>query len=326
MTISSTQTRISYNGNGITTEFSFPFLFPLASDLQLRLVASTGAVTLLILNTNYTVTGAGDDSGGAVTLNVAPAVGERLVINRILELTQEIDYITGDPFPAQTHERGLDRLTMLVQQHDERLDRTLQLPVTSGADAALIDPEAVEVVAGIADDVIKVAVIEAQVVTVASVAANVATVASIAASVTTVAGNTTNINAVADNNDDVTIVATNINDIKDAPAAATSANDAAIVATTAAAAAEASASSINIPNSLIGRSSQFLRVKQDETGYELVISVAAPTFFGINLSPDGTELLYTTGTDDYNTADFTVWAISDGLSFDLDKNNLVINL
>jgi hypothetical protein len=210
MTISSTQTRISYNGNGVTTEFAFPYLFLAATDLELRLVASTGAVTLLTLNTDYTVTGVGDDNGGEVTLNVAPAAGERLVINRVMNLVQEIDYITGDPFPAQTHERGLDRLTMMVQQHEERLDRTLQLPITSEANAALIDPSAVEVVAGIAGDVTTVALNDANVTTVAGIDANVTTVAGIAGNVTTVAGIAANVTTVAGNNANVTTVATNI--------------------------------------------------------------------------------------------------------------------
>ena len=56
MTISSTQTRISYNGNGVTTQFAFPYLFLAAADLQVRLVDAVGAVTLLTLNTDYTVT------------------------------------------------------------------------------------------------------------------------------------------------------------------------------------------------------------------------------------------------------------------------------
>jgi hypothetical protein len=210
MTISSTETRKSYNGNGVTTVFTFDYLFLAAADLQVRLVDAVGAVTLLTLNTDYTVTGVGNDNGGDVTLNTAPAVGERLVINRVMNLVQEIDYITGDPFPAQTHERGLDRLTMMVQQHDERLDRTLQLPITSEANAALIDPEAVEVVANIAGDVTTVALNDANVTTVAGISGNVTTVAGISGNVTTVAGIQANVTTVATNDANVTTVAGSI--------------------------------------------------------------------------------------------------------------------
>jgi hypothetical protein len=213
MTISSTQTRISYNGNGVTTEFAFPYLFLAAADLEVRLVAANGAVTLLTLNTDYTVTGVGDDNGGEITLNVAPAVGARLVLNRVMDLVQEIDYITGDPFPAQTHERGLDRLTMMVQQHEERLDRTLQLPITSEADASAIDPEAVEVVAGIADEVTAVALIDDDVSTVAGIDDDVSTVAGISGNVTTVAGISSNVTSVAGNASNINTVATNISNV-----------------------------------------------------------------------------------------------------------------
>jgi hypothetical protein len=213
MTISSTQTRISYNGNGVTTEFAFPYLFLAAADLEVRLVAANGAVTLLTLNTDYTVTGVGDDNGGEITLNVAPAVGQRLVLNRVMDLVQEIDYITGDPFPAQTHERGLDRLTMMVQQHEERLDRTLQLPITSEADASAIDPEAVEVVAGIADEVTAVALIDDDVSTVAGIDDDVSTVAGISGNVTTVAGISSNVTSVAGNASNINTVATNISNV-----------------------------------------------------------------------------------------------------------------
>jgi hypothetical protein len=108
--------------------------------------------------------------------------------------------------------------------------------------------------------------------------------------------------------------------------AATDAAEALVAAAAAQDAAEIAAASINIPNSLAGEASNFLRVKEDESGYELVSSVARPTFFGFNLSADGTELLHTTGTDDYNADEYTTWAIGDGVSYSVVNNNLVVNL
>jgi hypothetical protein len=58
----------------------------------------------------------------------APAVGQRLVIRRVIPATQEVDYVAGDPFPAETHERALDRLTMLAQQGEEANARALVFP------------------------------------------------------------------------------------------------------------------------------------------------------------------------------------------------------
>jgi hypothetical protein len=53
--------------------------------------------------------------GGTVTFTVAPT-GNALAVARNTDRTQEIDYTEYDPFPAETHEFGLDKLTMLVQE------------------------------------------------------------------------------------------------------------------------------------------------------------------------------------------------------------------
>lgn len=129
MTLATTNSRVSYNGNGVTTAFSFPYRFLQDSDLTVILVTvATGVETTQMLTTNYTVTGAGDDAGGTVTMLVAPASGTRLVIERIVPVTQEMDYIEGDNFPASSHEAALDKLTMIAQQNQSLLDRALRLP------------------------------------------------------------------------------------------------------------------------------------------------------------------------------------------------------
>lgn len=210
MTISTTASRISYNGNGATTAFSFPYRFLANGDLTVIKVAANGTETTLVLNTNYTVTGADDDAGGTVTLSVAPLSGERVVIYRSVSITQEVDYITGDPFPAETHERALDRLTMVAQQQQDAIDRSAKLSETSTADAdtlianinslAAIEAD-VSAVAAIDTDVSAVAAIDSNVTTVAGIAANVTTVAGISAAVSTVAANIADIQNAEENAD-----------------------------------------------------------------------------------------------------------------------------
>jgi len=129
MTISTTESRISYNGNGVTTEFSFPYRFLVNGDLVVLSVSSAGVETVKAIVTDYTVTGAGDDAGGTVTMVVAPAVGTRLIVYRDTDIVQETDYISGDPFPAETHERALDRLTMIAQEIGSDADRAIKVPV-----------------------------------------------------------------------------------------------------------------------------------------------------------------------------------------------------
>lgn len=128
MTISTTTSRISYNGNGVTTIFSFPYRFLADGDLVVLSVSAAGVETTKVLTTDYTLTGAGDDAGGSVTMLVAPAANTRLIIYRDTEITQETDYISGDPFPAETHERALDRLTMIAQEIGSDADRAIKVP------------------------------------------------------------------------------------------------------------------------------------------------------------------------------------------------------
>lgn len=127
MTISTTASRIDYNGNGVTVDFSFPYLFLADADLVVILVDAAGAETVQTITTHYTLAGAGDPAGGTVTMLTAPATGERLVIYRDADITQEVDYITGDSFPAETHEQALDRLTMIAQRLEDQIERSLRL-------------------------------------------------------------------------------------------------------------------------------------------------------------------------------------------------------
>lgn len=116
MTISTTDWRIAYNGNDVTTVFSFPYRFLSNSHLFVIEVSADGTETTKEITTHYTVTGAGDDAGGSVTMLVAPATGVTLVIYRDTEVVQETDYVSGDPFPAESHETALDKLTMIMQE------------------------------------------------------------------------------------------------------------------------------------------------------------------------------------------------------------------
>jgi hypothetical protein len=140
MTVTAATAKISYAGNGSTTPFSTVFRFLANADLLVTLVVdSTGVETVQVLDTDYTVTGAGDASG-TVTMTVAPANGETLVISRNITITQATDYVENDPFPAETHETALDKLTMVAQQIDETVDRSITLPISTASDVSAVFP------------------------------------------------------------------------------------------------------------------------------------------------------------------------------------------
>ena len=130
MTVSSTTTKAQYSGNGTTTVFAVPFYFLLNSDLLVILRSSAGVETTQVLTTNYTVTGAGNESGGSITMLVAPPTGTTLTILRNAPATQETDLIPNDRLPAESLEDALDKLTMLVQQLDEENNRALKFATT----------------------------------------------------------------------------------------------------------------------------------------------------------------------------------------------------
>jgi hypothetical protein len=133
MTVSTTIIKSSHNGNGSTTTFAYNFKIFADTDLVVIIRSSTGTETTKTLTTHYTVSGAGDASGGSITFTTGntPASGETVVIRRNVPQTQAIDYIANDPFPAETNEEGLDRTTMIAQQVSEATDRSIKLSRTN---------------------------------------------------------------------------------------------------------------------------------------------------------------------------------------------------
>lgn len=130
MTVSTTTSKVSYAGNGSTVAFAVNFYFLQNTDLKVTLRSALGVETVKTYGTDYTVSGAGVDSGGTVTMTTAPASGEKLVISRNAPLTQLVDYQPNDPFPATTHEQALDKLTMITQQQQEQLDRAVKTSIS----------------------------------------------------------------------------------------------------------------------------------------------------------------------------------------------------
>lgn len=85
--------------------------------------------------------------------------------------------------------------------------------------------------------------------------------------------------------------------------------------------------SANLPSVVAGTAGQFLQVKQAEDGYELVSSVAAPSFFGFNMSADGQSIEQTSGRNaDFDVADYATWTMAENVTFEIRNNNLVVVL
>lgn len=141
MTVTATASRVTYAGNGTTRTFPVPFYFLQNADLIVIRRTAPNIETTLRLTTDYSVTGAGNAAGGSVTLITAPNTNQSVIIFRDPEVTQTTDYQANDPFPAETHERALDKLTMIAQRVRELVNRSFRLSDGYTGPATTIIPE-----------------------------------------------------------------------------------------------------------------------------------------------------------------------------------------
>lgn len=135
MTISSTINSISYVASG--TNDTFPYTFRIFDEADLEVYVNS---VLQTITTDYTVTNVDDPNGGNVIFESGsiPGLGIAVVIYRYVAQLQETDYVDGEKFPADTHERALDRLTTIVQQLQDEVNRTFKLSRTV-IDAGLVE-------------------------------------------------------------------------------------------------------------------------------------------------------------------------------------------
>ena len=124
-------TKRIYQGNGITRKWDVDFPLLSAADLRIYVTSPQGAeeeissdfsVDLL----THTLTYPTDESG-----KDALADGWKLTAVRATPLTQEIDLLRQGELDAEVLEEGYDKLTLLVQELEEKVDRSIKYPVSS---------------------------------------------------------------------------------------------------------------------------------------------------------------------------------------------------
>lgn len=140
MTIANTTRQAGpFVGNG--TQVAFPFAFTVLAAADLLVLKTAGGVeTVQTIVAQYTVALNSDQEanpGGTVTMGTAPSASESITILSNAQPLQPSRIPNGGGFYPQVIERGFDRLTILVQQLLNSLNRSLRLPSSDAASGLL---------------------------------------------------------------------------------------------------------------------------------------------------------------------------------------------
>lgn len=146
MTIQSTVRKAGpFLGNGVTIVFPFTFKCFNTSDLQVVKTSTAGVDgNPLVLNSDYSVALNADQNaspGGSITYPLSGTLlqtGEKLTATGVLAELQGTHITNGGNFFANNIEDQMDYLTILVQQHAEKLARVLLASSTDAAPTLLL--------------------------------------------------------------------------------------------------------------------------------------------------------------------------------------------
>lgn len=138
MTIPTETSRMDYVGNGATTVYPYTFKIDDETELLVVTADTNGVETTLVLNTDYTVSGVGSQSGGNVTLTTVLASGYALTIQVQTAITQETDIKNQGAFSPEVIEDAFDHNIRVSQMINNSIGRAVRLPLTlTGVDTNL---------------------------------------------------------------------------------------------------------------------------------------------------------------------------------------------
>ena len=136
--IINTDTKIAYLGNGITTAFPIPFDYIETTDIKLAVYDQATKEETEITSDYYVDNAAsvlyypgyppGQEKAEAER-PPALAEGKKLTIYRVTPVTQLIDM--GEKYPLPTIEKMSDKLCLILQEHEELLERCVKTTITS---------------------------------------------------------------------------------------------------------------------------------------------------------------------------------------------------
>jgi len=150
MTVPIETSKIYYDGTGSQDTFPYPFYILTDTDIVVVLTNAAEENTNWTLDNQYTITGAGNQSGGNVVVEAAymPSASERLTIYREVDMKQETDYVENNPMHAEVIERNVDKLTMITQQLYRKTVNGVQILETDVGSALVIPSDRSDMLLG----------------------------------------------------------------------------------------------------------------------------------------------------------------------------------
>lgn len=149
MTVSSTTLKVTANGNGVATVFSFsPCVIYQSSDLVVTKTDAFGAETTLTEgtgSTNYSVSVTSYPGTGSITYPAVGgtplATGEKITMKPVLPQTQASHLQNQGGYFPSTVETALDKLTYMIQELQEEVDRSVKVSISSTTDPDMLIDE-----------------------------------------------------------------------------------------------------------------------------------------------------------------------------------------
>jgi len=142
MTVTADSRVREHLGDGVATVFNGPMAY-MRSDVLAYIIE--GGVTTQLAPSSYDVLYLGRSTGTRVRLSVAPTVGQTLRLIRTMPYEQDVDITNQGAFLPEVLEKGMDVLSMQIQQLADRQELSLHYPENyPGPFPSLIlpDPEA----------------------------------------------------------------------------------------------------------------------------------------------------------------------------------------
>lgn len=144
MSLSSTACRTKATGSDSTATYNYNFRIFSASDLLVTVRNTTTNVeSVLVLTTDYTVSGVGLQSGTVALVNAGQAWMDTsgflaanyiIIVRRVRPLTQLTSIRNQSAYYASVHEDEFDTLVMVDQQQDDQLQRAVLMPESVTSD------------------------------------------------------------------------------------------------------------------------------------------------------------------------------------------------